>query len=198
MKRIEHERVPGIGVRRAVRFACAAILLLAAGHPLRAQTTPPGHIRFIGHTILSTATGEFERWQITDALIDDNHPERSHVSLLIDLDSLNTHSTMRDTHLKSAHFFDVAHYPTATVTLDHVHMDGKHHFTAQVTLHLHGHVQTFPMHFVILNRTTRRIASEVTLRRSDFDLGPHGVWFWVDDNVTIQVDVTVPPPGVIH
>ena len=40
-------------------------------------------------------------------------------------------------------------------------------FTADVTLDLHGVTRRFPMEFTIVDRETRRIEGEVTLRRDD-------------------------------
>jgi polyisoprenoid-binding protein YceI len=166
--------------------------------PTRALDQSPGTIRFTGYSIFGAARGEFRSWKITHAVIDDRHPERSKVSLEIDMASLETRSWMRDMHLKSAHFFDVENYPTASVTLDQVELKDPRHFIAHVEIDVHGQSKTFPMWFKIADRSTRRITGEVTLRRSDFAVGPSsGGPMFLDDNVLIAVDAVVPPAGKI-
>jgi polyisoprenoid-binding protein YceI len=189
----------GRKTRSRLSWAAAALLVVCTAVPVPAQDATPGHIHFVGRMLFGSATGEFLHWHITSAFIDDKHPERSHVSLLVDVGSLQTDSQMRDTHLKSAHFFDVQHYPTATVTLDHVHLEDRQRFTARITLDLHGKTKTFPMNFVIVDRKTRRIAGEITLLRSDFGIGPPPQnFFHLDDHVTVRIDATVPPPGRLN
>src|SRR4029079_4544343 len=126
-----------------------------------ADEPPPGVIHFRGHTAIGSSEGEFRRWHITDAVIDEEHPERSSVALVIDLTSLDTGNDTRDRHLRSADFFDVDHYPTATLRLSAVELEDSKHFAATVDLNLHGRSQSFPMRFAIVDRAARRIAGEI-------------------------------------
>jgi polyisoprenoid-binding protein YceI len=161
-----------------------------------ADDSPPGSIRFRGHVAIGPSEGEFRRWHITDAVIDEEHPERSSVTVVIDLASLDTGIDKRDRHLRSADFFDVDHYPTATVRLGDVEVEDAQHFTASVQLDLHGQSKTFPMRFEIVDLGTRRIAGEVTLKRSDFGVGATGSFLnplHVDDDVQVMIETTVPP-----
>jgi len=184
------------------RLRSGLVFLVLAGVALvpsaRALDQSLGTIRFTGHSIFGAAGGEFRSWKITKAVIDDRHPERSRVSLEIDMTSLETQSWMRDTHLKGSRFFDVSNYPTASVTLDNVKLKDRHHFVANVELDLHGQSKTFPMWFEIADRAARRITGEVTLRRSDFAVGPSSRGpMLLDDDVLIVVDAVVPPAGRI-
>lgn len=52
--------------------------------------------------------------------VDERDPAHSHVTVTIDTTSLDTKRPARDTHLRSADFFDVARSPTMTFTSQHV------------------------------------------------------------------------------
>jgi polyisoprenoid-binding protein YceI len=160
-----------------------------------ADEPPPGSIRFRGHMALGYSEGEFRRWHITDAVIDEEEPEHSTVALVIDLASLDTGNDTRDRHLRSADFFDVDHYPTATVSLSAVEVADPQYFAATVKLDLHGRSQSFPMRFAIVDRAARRIAGEITLKRSAFGVGATNGFFnpfRVDDAVDVMIEAVVP------
>jgi polyisoprenoid-binding protein YceI len=173
-----------------------AIGSLLYGVAAGADDPPPGAIRFRGHVAVGSSEGEFRRWHITDAAIDEEHPERSSVAVVIDLTSLDTGNSTRDRHLRSAEFFEVDHYPTATVLIKGVEVEDAGHFTASVQLDLHGRSKTFPMRFAVVDRGARRIAGQMTLKRSDFGVGSDGGFFnplRVDDEVQVMIEATVPP-----
>ena len=172
-----------------------AVAFLQGGVAPAADEPLPGAIRFRGHTAIGSSEGEFRRWHITDAVIDEEHPERSSVAVVIDLTSLDTGNDTRDRHLRSADFLDVDHYPTATVRLSAVEVEDSQHFAATVELHLHGRSQSFPMRFAIVDRAARRIASEITLKRSEFGIGSTNGFFnpfRVDDEVHVMIEAVVP------
>lgn len=175
----------------AVVLAAAALL---ASTPLRADG-PPGFIRFTAGNALSTAHGEFRAWKITAAVLDEGHPETSSAEVVVDVASLDTGNADRDAHLKTADFFDVAAYPTATVRLGPFRVESPERITADVTLELHGRRKTFPMTFRVLDRTARRVAADVAINRTDFGIGEPDSWvnpFAIDDEVQVSVEVTVP------
>ena len=67
----------------------------------------------VKHMMISKVHGAFEKLSgkvIYDAIV----PNKSSVEVIIDAASINTHEAQRDTHLKSADFFDVAKFPTIT------------------------------------------------------------------------------------
>jgi len=155
-----------------------------------------GSIRFRGHIPLGDSEGEFTRWQITRAVIDDDHPERSEVDVRVDLASLETGNSVRDRHLMSPDFLDVVRYPTAIAKLHAVAFADPQHFSVDVDLDLHGISRTFPMQFVIVDRAAREVAGEVVLKRSDFEIGGMGSFLnplRIDDEVQVFVEVIVPP-----
>lgn len=63
------------------------------------------------HLMISNVKGEFTKF---DATINGEDFEKSTVSVNIDASSITTNNDDRDTHLKSADFFEVEKYPTIT------------------------------------------------------------------------------------
>ena len=156
---------------------------------------PPGSIRFTAQNSLVTARGEFGSWRVTRATIDEERPERTVVEVVIDLASLETANGRRDEHLRSADFFDVTRYPTATVTLAGFRLEAPARVVADVTLDLHGRRRTFPMTFHVIDRPARRVKSNAALNRLDYGVGAPPRWFnplSIAEEVQVEVEVTVP------
>lgn len=77
----------------------------------------PGHTEaaFIGrHFLLTKVRGRFTG--VTGAITMAEDLAESTVAVTIDMTSVDSGSTARDNHLRSADYFDVAHHPTATFT----------------------------------------------------------------------------------
>jgi polyisoprenoid-binding protein YceI len=85
----------------------------------------PGHaeVGFVGrHFMLTKVRGRFTGVDGTVTIGPD--PEGSRVSVVIDVTTLASGDEARDTHLRSADFFDVERHPTATFESSAVHWDG--------------------------------------------------------------------------
>ncbi len=65
----------------------------------------------VKHLMISNVKGEFKTFQAT---IDGEDFTKSKISASIDADSISTNNEDRDTHLKSADFFEVENYPNIT------------------------------------------------------------------------------------
>lgn len=76
------------------------------------------------HLGYSTTDGRFGNWE-GSLLIDKETPSNSSVEFTIDIDSLDTFWADRDTHLKSADFFDAAKFPQATFKSTKVEQTGE-------------------------------------------------------------------------
>jgi polyisoprenoid-binding protein YceI len=77
-------------------------------------TIDPAHTEIgfaIRHLMIATVRGRFGAATGT-VTIDPANPRRSKVDVTIDVSSVDTRQEMRDNHLRSADFFDVAKYPT--------------------------------------------------------------------------------------
>jgi polyisoprenoid-binding protein YceI len=73
----------------------------------------------VKHLLISTVRGRFGRVTGTITL-DEQHLANSRVDVEIDTASIDTREEQRDTHLRSADFLDVEHFPTITFRSSHV------------------------------------------------------------------------------
>jgi polyisoprenoid-binding protein YceI len=64
----------------------------------------------VRHLVIATVTGSFEKFEGTVMSEFDDFSNAS-IDFTADVDSINTKASDRDTHLKSADFFDAAHHP---------------------------------------------------------------------------------------
>jgi polyisoprenoid-binding protein YceI len=154
----------------------------------------------VRHMMISTVHGSFAKY--SGALsIDDGDVSKSTAHIEIDASSITTGNDKRDEHLRSADFFDVAHFPKLVFDATHVERRGPAAFALNGNLTIKNIT-----HPVILDVTgltgevkdpwgaTRRGATATTkINRKDFGLNWNkaletgGVV--VGDEVTIQLEV---------
>lgn len=79
----------------------------------------------IKHLGYSWLLGQFRKFN-GHFSFDERHPEKNSVSVTIDTASLDTNHAKRNKHLRSADFFDVGKYPTATFVSTSYEATGKH------------------------------------------------------------------------
>jgi polyisoprenoid-binding protein YceI len=83
---------------------------------LEKWTIDPAHssIDFlVRHMLVSKVRGRFTKWSAALEL-DEQDISKSRVDVTIEAASVETHEAQRDTHLRSADFFDVSNHPTLT------------------------------------------------------------------------------------
>ncbi len=149
--------------------------------PAASYQIDPAHSRAsfaIRHMMVATVRGEFGKLAGTITL-DDAQPERSRVEATIDASSVNTHNEMRDNHLRSADFFDVANFPQLTFRSTAVRVVGPETYAVTGDLTIHGVTRQ-----VVLDvespavevkdpygNTKRGATATTTINRKDFGLG---------------------------
>jgi polyisoprenoid-binding protein YceI len=77
-------------------------------------TIDPAHAEIgfaVRHLMLSTVRGRFGAVNGT-ITVDENDPKTAKIDVTVDVTSVDTRQEMRDNHLRSADFFDVANHPT--------------------------------------------------------------------------------------
>jgi polyisoprenoid-binding protein YceI len=89
----------------------------------------------VKHMMIAKVHGGFEKLSGTLAY-DATNPADSKVDVTIEASSINTREPQRDTHLKSADFFDVAQFPTLTFHSTRVEVsgDGELRVTGDLTI----------------------------------------------------------------
>jgi polyisoprenoid-binding protein YceI len=91
----------------------------------------------IRHLMISNVKGSFSK--IAGVLtLDEANPANAHVEATIDVASIETRDAQRDTHLKSADFFDVEQFPTMNFKSTKVTAKGAGEGTVEGELTIHG------------------------------------------------------------
>lgn len=99
----------------------------------------------IKHLMISRVTGYFTIFRISAETLSDDFTRVSDIHVEVDVASINTNNEQRDTHLRSADFFDAIRFPIITFDASAMQIDGD-------TGTLHG------------NLTIRDITQPVTLQ----------------------------------
>lgn len=166
-------------MRRFVAF----LLLCAFAFPAEAADTytiDPDHTSIVwrvSHFGLSFPAGKFAGAE-GRLVLDEAHPQNSTLIVTVRPENILTGIPKLDTHLKSADFFDVANFPTATFVSNRIEMTGKDSAKVHGTLTLHGVSKP-----LILDVKLNRIAyieqfkrkkagfsATATIKRSDFGM----------------------------
>jgi len=100
-------------------------------------TTDPQHTSFefaVRHMVISTVKGRFGEFTI-EADIDESDLTRSTGKAVVKTGSVDTREPQRDTHLKSADFFDAEKYPEMSYVITKVEgADGEYELTGDLTI----------------------------------------------------------------
>ncbi len=104
--------------------------------------TAHSHAQFkVKHMMISNVKGEFTA--VTGSLqYDSENVSNSSVQATIDATTINTREPQRDTHLKSADFFDVEKFPTLTFKSTRVSKKGDGELSVAGDLTIHGVTRT--------------------------------------------------------
>lgn len=147
------------------------------------------------HLLVSSVEGNFKSF---DAKITSSKSDFSDavVELSADVSSVNTDNDKRDTHLKSADFFDAAKYPTLTFKGKSLKLVSGKKYTLSGDLTLHGVTKPVVLDVVYNGTiehpyTKKQVAGfkvSGAIKRSDFGIGgsvPGGV---VSDEIEISAN----------
>jgi polyisoprenoid-binding protein YceI len=143
---------------------------------------------------VNTTRGRFKTFR-GQLHIDEQHPASSWVDAQVEAASIDTRNKLRDTHLRSAAFFDVRKYPTIIFQSTGVEHVGAQNYQVTGNLTLHGITRpiTFDVQYyghgsMMCMRTALRASA--TINRHDFDLGQGvAVRFAASSMVSIEIDL---------
>lgn len=129
------------------------------------------------HLGYSTTDARFSEWNGV-LLIDQDDPSSSSVEFVVDIDSLNTFWAERDTHLKSADFFDIAKFPQATFKSTKVEQTGENQLTVTGDLTIRDITRQTTLDIVVTsigehpmaNKPAAGFAVTTTIKRSDYGM----------------------------
>jgi polyisoprenoid-binding protein YceI len=163
--------------------------------------TAHSHAQFkVKHMMISNVKGEFTA--VTGSLqYDSENVANSSVQATIDATTINTREPQRDTHLKSADFFDVEKFPTLTFKSTRVSTKGDGELSVAGDLTIHGVTRTVifdvedftaPMKDPWGN-TRMGLSATTKINRKDFGLSWNSLLetggMVVGEDVTITLDV---------
>ena len=89
----------------------------------------------VKHLVVSTVTGQFNHFD-AEIETDNDSFENAKITFSADTDSIDTKNEQRDTHLKSADFFDAEKFPKLTfISKKFIKLsDGKYELTGDITI----------------------------------------------------------------
>lgn len=142
------------------------------------------------HLGYSTTDGRFGEWN-GSLLIDQATPSNSSIAFEIDIDSLDTFWADRDTHLKSADFFDAAKYPKAVFKSTKVEKVGEQQLEVTGDLTIRDITKPVTLNVTVTalgehpmaKKPAAGFAVSTVLKRSDFGMDKYVPY--VGDEVTV-------------
>ena len=153
----------------------------------------------VKHMMIAKVHGGFEK--LSGKLVfDASSPTKSGIEVSIDAASINTREAQRDTHLKSADFFDTEKYPTITFKSQSMEKSGDgykvvgdltiHGVSKQVTLEMENPSEEVKDPW---GNTKMGISGTTKIKRKDFGLTWNAALetggVLVGDDVSITLDV---------
>lgn len=183
------------------RFAAlAAFPLFVAARPADVTThvvdKAHSEINFVAESRLLSAHGFFGKWD-ADVKLDANNWSNSSVAISIDAASINTRVDMRDNHLRSADFFDVAKYPTITFKSTSVKQLSatKAEITGDLTVKGVTKKVVVPASVVFYEKGAGRFRGALTINRKDFGVSYDAMVNPIEDEVAVQWDISLKEPA---
>jgi polyisoprenoid-binding protein YceI len=167
----------------------------AAGQGEKYAVTPDtSKIEFVGSKVTGSHHGSFAKF--SGAIDFLGQPEKSKVSVTIDMDSESTDTEGVTKHLKTADFFDVAKYPQSTFESTAIKPGGDKGATHTVTgnLQLHGVTKsvTFPA-TIVEAPDAITVDSTFAINRKDFGINYAGA---ADNLIRDEVVLTLHVRGL--
>jgi polyisoprenoid-binding protein YceI len=162
---------------------------IAVADPTRFRIQPEAsEARFKATSRLMDADGRFSRLA-GEVTVDPKDPATAKVTVTIDAVSIDTGIGMRDNHLRSADFLDVARFPTIKFESQRVEMTGsKAAVTGQLTLHGVTREIVVPVE-VQLSGVALVATGEFVLNRRDYAMNYSSPWNPIADSVRITFTI---------
>jgi len=154
----------------------------------------------VRHMMIANVKGEFDKI-IGTVDFDPANPSASTVDATIEVASISTRDPQRDTHLKSADFFDVEKFPTITFKSKKVTATGGDNFTVVGGLTVHGVTKEVDLKVEELTEETkdpwgnvrRGATAKTRIHRKDFgmvfNVALEAGGFLVGEEVDLTIDV---------
>ncbi len=185
---------PASDTPKAVTSEAAPVASAPVAGEKYSITPDNSKIDFVGSKVTGSHNGSFGKF--SGAIDYLGQPEKSRVTITIDLDSLTADDPKLTAHLKTADFFDVAKYPKATFESTEIKVGGDKGATHTITgnLQLHGVTKsiTFPA-TIAVSPGAITVDSTFAINRKDFGINYAGA---ADNLIRDDVVLTLRVRGV--
>lgn len=180
----------------SVRLMLAVLIVTAFGATPAAAAlwkldAAKSQLGFSGTQTGAAFKGHFTRFS-TQIDFDPDHPEISHIVVVIDLTSAVTGDAQRDGALPGEDWFDIAKFPQAKFVTTAVRKMGVNAYAATGTLTLRGVTKPIVLPFtLVITGTTAHAKGHLSLVRTLFGVG-QGTWSsgqWVGLDVGVDIDI---------
>ncbi|UJF30151.1 YceI family protein [Kaistella sp. 97-N-M2] len=177
----------------------AVLMLTVSAFAQKVLVNDPAHSRIqftVVHLGINDITGNFNTTALT-INADEKNFVNSKITFSTDINSINTNIEARDTHLKSAEFFDAAAYPKMEfASTSIVKGKNKNEYTMTGNLTMHGVTKPVVLDLIYRGSTLNQMNKKQTysyqvmgtLKRSDFEIGTKFPDAMVSDQVKIKGD----------
>src|SRR5215470_2410880 len=152
-------------------------LLILTTPTVFAQTRPHivdqahSQINFVAEARFISAHGFFDKWD-AEVQLDPAKIENSSFKITIEAASINTRVAMRDNHLRSKDFFDVATYPQITLVSKKITKTGDRTYTVTGDLTMRGVTKQLDVEVthVFYENNRGRFRCSFPINRKDFGM----------------------------
>lgn len=137
---------------------------------------------------LGIATGGSIGGLQAEIIFDKDKPETGSIQGSVDVNAINTDNDSRDTHLKSADYFDVAKYPRISMKSVSIKHKSGNSYVARFSLTIKDKTRQLDIPFIYTeNGTTAQYKGSFKINRTDFGIGNKGLV--LGNEVTIFIDI---------
>jgi len=177
-------------------LACALSAAVCAAGPVTSYSVDPqqSRLEFVGVQAGAEFKGAFRKFTAAVDFAPDALPG-SHFDVQIDLNSVDSMDKDRDTTIRGADIFDVAHFPTAHYVTRSIAKTAAG-YTAVGALTLRGVTKDVPIDFQFVpSAAGAKLEGSAKLKRLDFGAG-QGDWKsteWVADAVKVSFSLGLRP-----
>ncbi len=182
-----------------------SILLLLFTFAAFSQTwvSDPAHSRLgfsITHLMISHVTGNFKQFEIKAVTTKPDYSDAK-VEVTAQIASINTDQEQRDTHLKSADFFDAKQFTILVFKSTSLKNVKSNEYTLTGNLTMHGITKPVELNVIFEGKVQNPMNKKDiavftingTLKRSDFGIGNKFPVAMVGDEVTINATAELSP-----
>lgn len=184
-------------MKKITVFASALFMLFAFTTPV-SWNVDNAHSKLsfsVTHLGISDVSGLFKNFDVKITAAKDDFSDAV-FEVTADVASINTEVEMRDNHLKSADFFDVANHPKLTFKSTSIKPAGKNQYKLTGNLQLHGITKPVTMDVLyrgtVENPMSKKATSGFqvigTIKRSEFGIGEKFPAPMISDEVKIKAD----------